>query len=71
MKKGIYWRKWLDGSRSHSLKSVKDTMVFDKLNDYGQLGLFQTGKGHNDGLLQRFILGRHLRKENLDNILYL
>ena len=25
---------------------------------------FQTGKGHNDALLQRMILGRHLRKEN-------
>ena len=25
---------------------------------------FQTGKGHNDTLLQRMVLGRHLRKEN-------
>lgn len=25
---------------------------------------FQTGKGHNDALLQRMVLGRHLRKEN-------
>ena len=37
--------------------------MFDKPNDYALA--FQTGKGHNDGsLLQRFILGRHLRKEN-------
>ena len=25
---------------------------------------FQTGKGHNDALLQRMVLGRHLREEN-------
>ena len=48
--------------RSHSLKSVKDTMVFNKPVDYALA--FQTGKGHNDAILQRFILGRHLRKEN-------
>ena len=31
--------------KSHSLKSVKDTMVFDKPIDWFS---FQTGKGHND-----------------------
>ena len=48
--------------RSHSLKSVNKPRVFGKSNDYALA--FQTGKGHNDALLQRFILGRHLRKEN-------
>ena len=48
--------------RSHSLKSVNKPRVFGKPNDYALA--FQTGKGHNDALLQRFILGRHLRKEN-------
>ena len=48
--------------RSHSLKSVNKARVFGKPNDYALA--FQTGKGHNDALLQRFILGRHLRKEN-------
>ncbi len=48
--------------RSHSLKSVHKPRVFDKPRDYALA--FQTGKGHNDALLQRFILGRHLREEN-------
>ena len=48
--------------RSHSLRSVNKPRVFGNPNDYALA--FQTGKGHNDALLQRFILGRHLRKEN-------
>ena len=48
--------------RSHSLKSVNKPRVFNKPTDYALA--FQTGKGHNDALLQRMILGRHLRKEN-------
>ena len=44
------------------LKNVDKPRVFGKPNDYAFA--FQTGKGHNDALLQRMILGRHLRKEN-------
>ena len=31
---------------------------------------FQTGKGQNDALLQRFVLGRHIRKKNAIYCLY-
>ena len=48
--------------RSHSLKSQRKPRIFDKPTDYALA--FQTGKGHNDQLLQRMVLGRHLRKEN-------
>ena len=44
------------------LKDVGKEQVFDKPKDYALA--FQTGKGHNDALLQRMILGRQLRKEN-------
>ena len=44
------------------LKNVGNIRTFGKEDDYALA--FQTGKGHNDALLQRMILGRHLRKEN-------
>ena len=48
--------------RPPKLNTVDKPRVFDKPTDYALA--FQTGKGHNDALLQRMILGRHLRKEN-------
>ena len=36
--------------RSHSLKSQRKPRIFDKPTDYALA--FQTGKGHNDQLLQ-------------------
>ena len=47
---------------SRSLKHINKPRLFNKPVDYALA--FQTGKGHNDALLQRFILGRHLREEN-------
>ena len=44
------------------LKDVAHQRSFGKDRDFALA--FQTGKGHNDALLQRMILGRHLRKEN-------
>ena len=44
------------------LKDVGTEQVYGKPRDFALA--FQTGKGHNDALLQRMILGRHLRKEN-------
>ena len=46
------------------LKNVDKPRVFGKPNDYAFA--FQTGKGHNDALLQRMILGRQLRKEKMN-----
>ena len=48
--------------RPPKLNTVDKPREFGKPNDYALA--FQTGKGHNDALLQRMILGRHLRKEN-------
>ena len=48
--------------RPPKLKHVDKPRLFGKPEDYTLA--FQTGKGHNDALLQRMILGRHLRKEN-------
>ena len=45
------------------LKDVGLNQTFGKPVNYTLA--FQTGKGHNDALLQRMILGRHLRKENI------
>ena len=44
------------------LKDVGSEQVFGKPKNFALA--FQTGKGHNDALLQRMILGRQLRKEN-------
>ena len=44
------------------LKDVGMEQVYGKPKDFALA--FQTGKGHNDALLQRMILGRQLRKEN-------
>lgn len=44
------------------LKDVGSEQVFGKPENFALA--FQTGKGHNDALLQRMILGRQLRKEN-------
>ena len=44
------------------LNNVDQPIVFGKEEDY--ILAFQSGKGLNDQLLQRMILGRHLRKEN-------
>ena len=44
------------------IKNVGLEQVYGKPVDFALA--FQTGKGHNDALLQRMILGRHLRKEN-------
>ena len=40
------------------LTAVGTLSTFGKENDSALA--FQTGKGHNDALLQRMILGRHL-----------
>ena len=50
------------------LNEVGNKRVFGKEKDYALA--FQTGKGHNDALLQRFILGKHLRKENAMYCIY-
>ena len=47
---------------SHGSKSKNTPRAFGKAEDY-QFA-FQSGKGLNDQLLQKMILGRHLRKEN-------
>ena len=44
-----------------SLKNIEIHREYDN-QDYAVA--FQTGKGHNDALLQKMILGRHLREEN-------
>ena len=44
------------------LNNVDQPRVFGKEEDY--ILALQSGKGLNDQLLQRMILGRHLRKEN-------
>ena len=52
----------IESQSSAKLKNVDKPRVFGKGEDYALA--FQSGKGLNDQLLQRMILGRHLRKEN-------